>query len=129
MNILRAVIILSGIEKMLQHALTAVFFLFTIPGIGTPDTGPYFVIDNTTMAILNIAMFLVFAIGLYGFYRESGWGLPLVAVPAAADIVFEFVFHGLFFITVSVIVSTFLVVACLLYRKEEWERQESVDAA
>lgn len=119
MQILKWVIILATIEKMLQHSLTAVFFVFSVPSIGTPDNGTRFVFDNPTMAMLNLLMVLLFVAGFYGFLKNFSWGIWLVAVPAAADIVLEFMFHGLFFVTVSVIVSAVLVAACTAYVKQE----------
>lgn len=105
-------IIAACLEKLLQHALTALFFVVTIPGIGTPSAGTTILLGNSTMAFLNIIVFLLFAAGLYGFIRMYSWGIVLVAGMAAADIILEFAFHGLFFITVSVIVPTVLIAAC-----------------
>ncbi len=119
MKLLNIIIIVACLEKLLQHSLTALFFVIEVPGIGTPDIGSTFIIDNYTMAFLNVVVFLLFAIGLSGFTREKQWGSYLIIAMAIADIVLEFVFHYLFFITVSVIVSAILTIALLEYLRKD----------
>jgi hypothetical protein len=103
-------IILLTIEKMLQHLFTAVFFVVDIPGIGRPDIGPNFQFSDTTMAALNIIVFILFGASFWGRLQSKGWHRPLLVGLAVFDILAEFVFHGFFFITVSVIVSVILLV-------------------
>lgn len=108
-KILQIGILLLTVEKMLQHLLTAIFFVVDIPGIGYPDIGPNFDLSNTMMAVLNIIVFILFGAGFWGRLQGRGWHKPLLVGLAAFDIVAEFVFHGFFFITVSVIVSAILI--------------------
>jgi hypothetical protein len=103
-------ILVLTIEKMLQHLLTALFFAVDIPGIGQPDIGPTFQFSDATMAALNIIVFVLFALGFWGRLRSQRWHRPLLVGLNVFDILAEFVFHGFFFITVSVIVSTILLV-------------------
>ena len=103
-------ILLLAFEKTLQHLLTAVFFVVDIPGIGRPDIGPTFRFSDGTMVVLNLIVFILFALGVWGRLRELQWHRPLLAGLALFDIVAEFVFHGFFFITVSVIVAFALLI-------------------
>jgi hypothetical protein len=103
-------ILVLTFEKMLQHLLTAVFFLVDIPGIGRPDIGPTFQFSDTTMVVLNVIVFILFGLGFWSKLQGRGWHRPLLVGLAVFDILAEFVFHGFFFITVSVIVSATLLV-------------------
>ncbi len=117
MNLLHSLMILLTIEKLFQHLLTAVFFVVSIPGIGTPDIGTVFAIDTTTMALLNILVFILFVAGLYAFLLKKAWGIFLIAGMALADIVLEFLFHGFGHFTVSVIVSSLIILVFLVLWK------------
>jgi hypothetical protein len=103
-------ILLLIFEKMAQHLLTAVFFVVDLPGIGRPDIGPTFQLNDVTMAVLNLIVFTLFGISLWGRLRGSQWHKPLLVGLALFDILAEFIFHGFFFITVSVIVAVALLV-------------------
>ena len=103
-------ILVLTFEKMLQHLLPAVFFLVDIPGIGRPDIGPTFHFSDTTMVVLNVIVFILFGLGFWSKLQGRGWYRPLLVGLAVFDILAEFVFHGFFFITVSVIVSATLLV-------------------
>ncbi len=50
-NWLKYIIIFLVIEKIIQHGLTSVFFIYNIKGIGSPDIGTRFLLSNNTMAI------------------------------------------------------------------------------
>ena len=88
--------------------------MFDIPGIGRPDIGPTFQLSNATMAVLNIIVFILFGLGFWGRLQGNGWHRPLLVSLAIFDILAEFVFHGFFFITMSVIVSVILLVLFIL---------------
>ena len=103
-------ILVLTFEKMLQHLLTAVFFVVDIPGIGRPDIGPTFQFSDATMAVLNLIVFVLFGASFWGRLQGKGWHKPLLVSLAIFDILAEFVFHGFFFITISVIVSAVLLV-------------------
>ena len=113
-------IFLLTVEKMLQHLLTAFFFAFNIPGIGRPDIGPNFQWSNITLFLLNVIVLILFGLGLWGRLQNQGWHRSLLAWLALFDILAEFVFHGFFYITVSVIVA---VVLLLLLQLERGYRQ------
>jgi hypothetical protein len=103
-------ILLLAFEKTLQHLLTALFFLVDIPGIGRPDIGPTFQFSDATMVVLNAIVCILFALGLWGRLSGEKWHRPLLIGMSLFDILAEFVFHGFFFITVSVIVCVALLI-------------------
>lgn len=109
-KIIHFVILILTAEKMLQHLLTAVFFAVDIPGIGRPEIGPTLDLSDTTMVVLNLIVFILFGIGFWGRLRGQRWHRSLLGGLALFDILAEFVFHGFFYITVSVIVSVVLLV-------------------
>jgi hypothetical protein len=121
-RLLSVLIYVLASEKAVQHLLTALFFLVHIPGIGTPDIGTTFQSSNGIMAILNLAYFAFFVIGIVGKAKQANWALWLIVFLAALDIVLEFVFHGFFYITVSVIVSTILIVISVVWRHYAHQR-------
>jgi len=115
-KLLEALIIVFTMEKTVQHFLSALFFLVDIPGIGKPDTGPIFHLSYEVMALLNLILFGAFVLGLVWKIKHAKWALKFVGSLAALDILLEVVFHGFFFITVSVIISTLLIVVIIIYR-------------
>lgn len=117
-KIIHIIIIILTFEKMLQHLLTAIFFIIYIPGIGTPEIGDNFVINNFIMAILNLIYFIFFGIGFIAKIKQIKWGIIIIMILAGLDIFLEFLFHGLFFITISVIVSAILIIASIIYFKK-----------
>lgn len=114
-----ALIIILTIEKSVQHLLSAIFFLIDVKGIGRPDIGPYFNFGNEVMAFLNLILFGAFTLGLLGRIRGADWALNLIGGFAALDILLEIMFHGFFYLTVSVVVSTIVLIA-LIYEKRSY---------
>lgn len=103
-------ILLLAFEKVVQHLVTAIFFAVDIPGIGRPNIGTTFQLSAGTMVILNAIVCILFATGFWGRLQGKGWHRPLLAGMALFDILAEFVFHGFFFITWSVIVAVTLLI-------------------
>jgi hypothetical protein len=112
-----SIVILTA-EKTIQHLVLALFFTKLFPSTGTPDIGPNFSIDSYTMVLLNLFYALLFGIGLFGQIRKTRWGLSFIIALAAIDIFLEFIFHGFFYITVSVLMSTALIIAGALYTRK-----------
>ena len=104
-----AVLALVG-EKILQHCLTALFFVVNIDGIGKPNAGSLIVLSDPVMAVLNLVLMGFFAWGFWDIWKHRTRGLNLVILLSAFDIVAEFAFHGFIYVTVSVIVAIFLIV-------------------
>lgn len=107
-------ILLLTFEKTAQHLLSAVFFIVNIPGIGRPDIGPTFQLSDATMVVLNTIVCILFALGFWGRLRGKKWHRPLLVAMSLFDILAEFVFHGFFFITVSVVIAVTLLVLFIL---------------
>jgi len=103
-------ILVLTVEKMLQHLLTAVFFIVDISSIGRPDIGTTFQFNDATMVVFNLIVFILFGLSLWGRVQGKHCYRSLLIGLAVFDILAEFIFHGIFFITISVIVSTFLLV-------------------
>ena len=114
-NLLNILIYAFTVEKALQHLFTGIFFIVDLPGIGIPDIGTTFQISNSIMALLNLVYFTFFIIGIIGKIKKKKWAIRLIIVLACLDIILEFIFHGFFFITVSVIISTILTIISILY--------------
>lgn len=103
-------ILLLTVEKMLQHLLTAIFFAVNILGIGRPEIGPRFHLSDTTMVVLNLIVFILFGLSFWGRLQGKRWHRSLLVGLAVFDILAEFIFHGFFYITISVIVAIVLLI-------------------
>lgn len=108
--IIKLVVIFLIIEKVTQHTLTAFFFLFGIEGIGTPDIGPWIQMSSSMMAILNIVYAGLFVLALLLIREKLSLGLNMALVLSVSDIIFEFTFHGIGYITISVVVATVMII-------------------
>lgn len=97
------------VEKILQHGLSALFFTINIDWIGTPDIGNRIPLSDPVMAVLNCIVMGLFIRGFWDIWKFRIRGLHLVIILAFFDIIAEFIFHGVGFITVSVIVAIFLI--------------------
>ncbi len=97
------------VEKILQHGLTALFFVIDIEGIGRPDIGNQILLSDPVMAVLNCIVMGFFVWGLWDIWKSRTRGLYLAITFSLFDIVAEFVLHGFGFITISVIVAIFLI--------------------
>ena len=69
------------------------------------------------MFVLNVIVLILFGLGLWGRLQNQGWHRSLLAWLAVFDILAEFIFHGFFYITVSVIVAVLLLVLLQLDRE------------
>ncbi len=96
-------------EKILQHGLTALFFIINIDGIGKPDVGNRVVLSDPIMAVLNCVVMGLFIWGIWDVWKLRIRGLHLAIILSFFDIIAEFVFHGFVFITISVIMAIFLI--------------------
>lgn len=97
------------VEKILQHGLTALFFVIDIEGIGRPDIGNQILLSDPVMAVLNCIVMGFLVWGLWDIWKSRTRGLYLAIIFSLFDIIAEFVLHGFGFITISVIVAIFLI--------------------
>jgi hypothetical protein len=114
-NLIRIILLILLSEKIIQHALTALAFTVAIPGVGSPSIGNRFEISDLVMAISNSILVVLFGISILGIIKGKSWSKTLVIILASFDIVAEFIFHGLFYITISVIVSAFLIILMMIF--------------
>lgn len=112
-RLLRLVVLIGTVEKVIQHALTAFFFLVVIPGIGTPEIGTRFDLSNSTMIVLNVVYAILFVWALTMLAKKAVSGYRIALFLASLDIALEFIFHHFFFITVSVLVSIIISLSCI----------------
>jgi hypothetical protein len=96
-------------EKILQHGLTALFFVINIDGIGKPDIGNRIPLSDPVMVVLNCIVMGFFIWGFWDIWKLRTRGLYLTIILSLFDIIAEFIFHGFGFITISVIVAIFLI--------------------
>jgi hypothetical protein len=114
-KVIQIIFILLLVEKIIQHALTALAFSIAIPGIGTPDIGTRFDISNPVMEISNLILAALFGCAILGIVTNRQWSRGLIFFLAVFDIAAEFIFHGLFFITISVLGAAILIILLLVY--------------
>jgi uncharacterized membrane protein len=107
---------------VVQHVATFLALVWDIGGLRAS-----FAVDYTLLVGGNIILAAVYLIALYGTIKRQLWGPIVVIGPALFDIIAEFVFHGIFFITVSVIVAVLLLFLALAeYRYRIRERRAVV---
>ena len=111
------IILVLVAEKILQHGLTALFFVINIDGIGKPDIGNRIPLTDPVIAVLNCIVMGFFMWGFWEIWKLRIRGLHLVIVLSLFDIIAEFVFHGFGFITVSTIVATLLIGFALIFER------------
>ncbi len=114
-NLIRIILLILLSEKIIQHALTALAFINAIPGVGSPSIGSRLEISDQVMAISNSILVVLFGLSILGIVKDKSWSKTLVIILAGFDIVAEFIFHGLFYITISVIVSAILILLMLIF--------------
>ena len=106
------------VEKIIQHGLTALFFVTEVEGIGVPDIGPWLMISKPVMAVLNVILAVLF-LGVIFLFRQEKIvsGLNLVTVLAGVDILAEILFHGFGYITVSLTIAVILIGLSVTWRR------------
>ena len=107
---LKIIIFILILEKIVQHIITSIFFIYTIPGIGTPNIGSNFKLDNNTMTLFNFTYAILFVVAFVLFLKNNLYSLYVIVFLSFLDIFFEFLFHGIGYITVSVVIATFLII-------------------
>lgn len=114
-KLIQIILILLLVEKIVQHALTAMAFLIAIPGVGTPDIGTRLDISDPVMGVSNAVLAALFGCAIWGIVADERWSKTLILFLAVFDIAAEFIFHGLFFITFSVLGASILIILLLKY--------------
>ncbi len=114
-KLIQTILILLLVEKIIQHALTAMAFLIAIPRVRTPDIGTRLDISHPVMGVSNAALVSLFGCAIWGIAADKQWSKTLILFLAFIDIAAEFIFHGLFFITFSILGAAILIILLLKY--------------
>ncbi len=117
--------VVLSIEKVFQHLLTSLMFVGAFGSVGKPDIGENIPVSNLNMALFNLIFALLFAAGVLLFIKANSYGKRIIFLMACVDIVLEFIFHGMWFITVSVLVSSAIILLVIFDRKLSIIRQKS----
>lgn len=113
-NKLKILIELLILEKILQHLITAYLYLFSEI---KPDYGLKFVLNYETLGILNIVYMILFIISFYSLFFNQMKAKYVIIFPNVLDILSEFIFHSLGYITISVIVSILIILLVIISSK------------
>lgn len=111
------VLIILLIEKVIQHLVVSVSFIYNIGDIRSTVA-----VDYNILTISGIIVAFLFVIAFWGTIKRKKWRTTLVAALAMFDIIGEFIAQGTVFIviTVSVLVAIILLVLSYLeYRREK----------
>lgn len=114
-KLIQVILILLLVEKVIQHGLTAMAFFIAIPGIGPPDIGTKLYISDPVMGVMNAVLVALFGCAIWGIAADKPWSKTLILSLAVFDIAVEFILHGLFFITFSVIGAAILIILLLIH--------------
>lgn len=105
---LKIVLIILLIEKIFQHFISAILFLFDLE-IGKPEIGPNFNLSNETMALFNIILVPFFIWALISVFQKENIGFSLSIFLGFFDIIAEILFHGIGYFTLSVLIAGFII--------------------
>ncbi len=118
--------VVLSIEKVFQHLLTGLMFVVAFGSVGKPNIGVNIPGSDMKLALINLVFALLFAAGILLFIKGNSYGKRIIFVMALADIVLEFFFHGMWFITWSVIFSTAIILLIIFNRNLSATAQKSV---
>ena len=122
------ILLLLAAEKVLQHGLSALLFAVSIDWIGKPDIGNLIPLSDPAMTMLNLIVMGFFIWAFYDIWKLRMRGLKLAIMFSLFDIAAEVAFHGIGFLTVSVVVAMIIIgLACFL-RKSPLFRQANASA-
>lgn len=110
-NKFKLLIELLILEKVLQHLVTAYFYLFSEI---KPNYGSTFILNYETLGIFNITFMILFVISFYSIFVNQMKAKYIIIFPNVLDILSEFIFHHLGYITISVIVSTIIILLVII---------------
>jgi hypothetical protein len=101
-------IALLTLEKIIQHVVVTLCFLFDFGGIRATVA-----VDYRYLMVAGGIVAILFFIALWALLTEKTWSISLVAGLAVFDIVGEFIAQGTIFITlISFVVAIALLILC-----------------
>ena len=98
-------LLILSLEKIVQHIIVSMSFLYDIGSIRSTVA-----VDYRALMISGAFITVLFARAFLALFHIKRWGLYLVALLAAFDIIGEFIAQG----TVLVTINVSLVVAIIL---------------
>lgn len=98
------------IEKVIQHIVVSVSFVYDIGDIRSTVA-----VDYRILTTSGIVLAFLFMIAFWGTIRRRKWRITLVAALALFDIIGEFIAQGTIFITITVSVLVAIVLLILSY--------------
>jgi hypothetical protein len=114
------ILILLTVEKLVQHVVVTLAFLFD-----WKDISSTVVVPPVVLIILGGAVAILFAVSLWGLLTKRVWTITLLIGLAIFDLVGEFVAQGRFAIvmTVSFLVAALLLALSLIYLRQNQKGQ------
>jgi len=108
-------LVLLTIEKIVQHIIVTLAFYYN-----WRDITSVVVVSPTFLMISGAMIAILFIISLCGLLNKQFWAINLLTVLAVFDLVGEFVAQGRIAITmtISFLVAAFLLILCLVYRRQ-----------
>ena len=108
-------LVLLTIEKIVQHIIVTLAFYYN-----WRDITSVVVVSPTFLMISGAMIAILFIISLCGLLNKQVWAINLLTVLAVFDLVGEFVAQGRVAITmtISFLVAAFLLILCLVYRRQ-----------
>lgn len=102
-------LIVLCLEKIVQHVVVSLSLLYDIGGVRSTVA-----VDYRALLVSGALVVVLFAVAFWALVQKKHWGLYLVALLAAFDIVGEFVAQGTMFvaINVSIVVAIILLLLC-----------------
>ena len=110
-SVINYLLIILSLEKIVQHVIVSLSLLYDIGGIRSTVA-----VDYRALLVSGAVVAVLFAVAVLALFQKTRWGLYLVTILAASDIIGEFIAQGtvLVAINVSIIVATILLVLCYL---------------
>ena len=108
-------LVLLTIEKICQHIIVTLAFYYN-----WRDITSAVVVSPTFLMISGAMIAILFIISLCGLLNKQFWAINLLTVLAVFDLIGEFVAQGRIAITmtISFLVAAFLLILCLVYRRQ-----------
>lgn len=110
-SVINYLLIILSLEKVVQHVIVSLSLLYDIGGIRSTVA-----VDYRALLVSGAVLAVLFVFALWALVQKKSWGLYLVAILAASDIIGEFIAQGtvLVAINVSIIVAIILMLLCYL---------------
>jgi hypothetical protein len=108
-------LVLLTVEKIVQHFVVSLAFYFN-----WKDIASTVVVSPAFLLIAGAMVAILFILCLWGLLKKQVWSVNLLLALAIFDLAGEFIAQGRFAITmtVSFLAAAFLLILCLVYRRQ-----------